>query len=597
MLLLQSHGQATQSRVDSDGDSQALYRGVSILLSKHSMPPSVAFLLGLAVLAQPQPQGPPPLTIKPAVAQMVIVDAFVIDRKGRPVTDLKVEDFALLEDDRKVTISAFLPPPPTLPVAKSATPGRAPAPIPDREPVTLVLYVDRRLLGPTGRRRATDQAFGIAEAHMAQGARAVVIADDNGLRPLTPITTDPTIIRTALTRIQGWATTSPSVSDARSTIENVKTIIEGNMAAGCDCVCSLPQSLQVVRGYAAIRDIEAKEASARLTFLMSALIGVSGRKSLLYVSEGLEDRPGLQLYEQLRNICPQAVLRDASSISAAMQELETAPILREMTARANAARVTIYPIDARGLVGLSSADILQINDRAYVPTAFNDRLREANLQAPLQRLGDDTGGFALLNGLDPKAAMKRFNADEAGHYILGFVPGEPDGKVHRLWLRLAGVAQDKRKVEIRHRESYLRAELPARRGQRALSALLFGLEENALDAQVEIERASTSKVLLQISVPVGALRTAESADPSQARLFVVIALRPSVGENAAIAVREKEVTVNLNAEEPGRGGGRRSFVVEVPVTEGGYEFAVGVEDVASGSTSYLRRMLEPAKSR
>jgi VWFA-related protein len=558
---------------------------------------SVASVLSLAVFAQPRSQDAP-ITIKPAVAHMVMVDAFVIDRKGRPVTDLKVEDFALLEDDRKVTISAFVaPPPPSPAVALQATGGRAADPSLDREPLTLVLYVDRRLLGPTGRRRALDQAFGIAESHLAQGSRAVVIADDNGLRPLTPITTDPTIIRAALTRIQGWATTSPSVSDARSTIENIKIIIEGNMASGCDCVCSLPQSLQVVRGYAAVRDIEAREASDRLTFLMSALLGVSGRKSLIYVSEGLEDRPGLQLYEQLRSICPQAVHRDASSISAAMQELETAPILREMTARANAARVTIYPIDARGLVGLSSADISQTNDRAYVPTAFNDRLREANLNAPLQRLGDDTGGFALLNGLDPKAAMKRFNADEQGHYILGFVPGEPDGKVHRLWLRLAGIAQDKRNVEIRHRVSYLRAELPARRGQRALSALLIGLEENALDAQVEVQRDSASTARLHISLPLRALKAVEAAGPPQARLFVVISFRPSTGENAAVTVREKEVTVNLNEEQPVRDGGRRSFVVEVPVTENRYEFAVGVEDATTGSTSYLRRMLEPAKGR
>jgi VWFA-related protein len=560
------------------------------------MPTAVAFLLSLATFAQSQPQGAP-ITIRPAVAQMVVVDAFVIDRKGRPVTGLTIEDFALLEDERKVTISAFVAPAsPPSPSSEWAA-GRAATTIPDRESLTLVLYVDRRLLGPTGRRRALDQAFGIAESHLAQGSRAVVIADDNGLRPLSPITTDPAIIRTALTQIQGWATTSPSLSDARSTLENIKIIIDGNIASGCDCVCSLPQSLQAVRAYAAVRDIEAREVSERLTFLVSALLGISGRKSLIYVSEGLEDRPGLQLFDQLRTICPQAVLRDASSIFAAMQELEIAPILREMTARANAARVTIYPIDARGLVGLSSADVSQIYDRAYVPTAFNDKLREANLQAPLQRLGDETGGFALLNGLDPKAAMKRFNADEAGHYILGFVPGEPDGKVHRLRLRLAGIAQDKRNVEIRHRESYLRAELPARRGQRALSALLFGLEEHALDAQVTIERSSATTVRLQVSVPVRALKSVEGADPPQARLFVVVSFRPATGENTAITVREKEVTVNLNGEKAGRDGGRRSFVVEVPVTEGGYEFAVGVEDVTSGSTSYLRRMLEPAKGR
>ena len=563
------------------------------------MPLSLALVLSLAGLASTQQAGSP-LTLKPAVAQMVMVDAFVIDRKGKPIPGLTMEDFELLEDERRVTITAFRQPP-----GPDGTPAASPLvemserrleSAADLEPLTLVLYVDRRLLGPAGRRWALDQAFAIAEGHMARGARAVVIADENGLRPLTRLTTDPSAIRAALTRIQGWATSSPSVSDARSTLENVKSVIEGNAVANCDCVCSLPQTIQVVRGYAAVRDIEAREASDRLAFLVNSLIGVSGRKALIYVSEGLEDRPGIHLYDQLGQICPEARRREASAIFAAMQELGTAKTIQEVTARANAARVTLYPIDARGLTGLSSADISQA-DRAYVPSAGNDMIRDANLKAPLQRLAEDTGGFALLNGLDPKAAMKRFDAEAQGHYVVGFVPGDADGRIHQLRLRLSEKTRGGRNALVRHRESYLRAELPARRGQRALSALLFGLEENALDARIGVERMGGNTAQVRISVPLSILKPLAESPSGQTRIQVVIALRSLRGENRAVTVREKEVTLSLGEEGNSGDPARREITVDVPVSPDPYEFAIGVEDIASGRATYARLSLDPGSER
>jgi VWFA-related protein len=559
------------------------------------MSSSLVFLLGVTVSALGQ-QPAAPLTLRPATAQMVLVDAYVTDRKGRPVTDLQRDDFELLEDDERVTIGAFIQPRRPA-VDGGATPpmasARAETPVPDQEPMTLILYVDRRLLSPGGRKRALDQAFTLVESHLAQGARAVVIADDNGLRPLTPLTKDPAIVRAALTRIQGWATSSPSVSDARSTVENIKAVIMSSATSQCDCACLLPQILQVVRGYATFRTMEAQETSNRLAFLVNALLGLSGRKAFVYVSEGLEERPGIQLYDQIFQVCPQALTRDAPSIYAAMQEFETSRTFQEVTARANAARVTFYPIDARGLTGLSSADISQ-SDPTLVPNARNDMIKDANLKAPLQLLGEETGGFAMLNGLDPRAAMKRFDADEQGHYVLGFVPGEADGKIHKLWLRLTEKARARRHADVRHRLSYLRAELPARRGQRSLSTLLFGLEENALDARVEVERASVSLARVHIFLSLGALKAGADGTANEARVQVVVSFRSTQGEARAITVREKDVTFNLTEDERLGNADRREIVIEVPVDEGAYEFAVGVEDLASGGTSYLRRSLEAA---
>ena len=552
------------------------------------MPSFPIAILGLILAQTTQPAAP--LAIRPAHGELVIVDAYVTDRKGRPIADLRQEDFVLFEDDQVKEISAFSAPSTTNANEPEREVARARAGNePPRDLPTLVIYADRRLLSPSGRKRGLDQAAGLAESHIARGARVVVLADEGGLQALTPLTMDVGAVRAALTRIQGWITVSPSASDARTALDTVKTVIEGNEVAGCDCVCSLQQTVQVMRGYAMNRDIEAREAADRLTLVVNSLVGLPGRKALVYVSEGLEERPGIQLFDQLGKICPEALRRDASTIFAAMQEMETWTILREVTVRANAARVTLYPIDARGLRTFSAADP-SYGDRAYTPSAGNDLIRDVNLKAPLQRLGEDTGGFALVNGLDPETAMKRFDADARGHYVLAFVPGEADGRAHTLRVRLTDKVQAKRNADLRHRQAYLRAELPARRGQRALSALLFGLEENTLGVAVDLRRLDAATVGLKVSLPVSALRPAPGAEAGEARVHIVIALRPTQGERPTALVREKEAIFNL--AEGAEGGERREIVVDVPVGPGGYELAIGLEDAGSGSASYLRRSLE-----
>lgn len=550
-------------------------------------------LVGLALLTQPQQQ-PAVLTIPTALAEIVIVDAYVADTKGRPVTDLRKEDFELFEDEQLVPISAYRPPskgmegsPRVADVRPDATSGGD-----LREPFTLAVYVDRWLLSPTGRKLAVDQAASLAASHIAQGAQAVVIADDGGLRALTPVTRDIEVVRAALLRIQGWATSSPGVSEGRQIQDSMKTRIElADLERTCSdkppCLCVLPELVNMVRGYASARAADVRGAGDRLSFLVGALGSLAGRKALVYVSDGLEQRPGIHLYDQIGAICPSAMEKDFSTILGAMQELETSQPLRETAARANAARVSLYPIDARGLGGYSAGDF-QVADREYVPTPKNDGIRDANLVNPLRLLAEETGGFALIRGLDSTAAMKRFGADEQGHYVLGFIPGEPDGRTHVLRLRLTPKAASRVKAEIKHRRSYRRAVAPDRRGQRALATLVFGLEENALGIDAGASRTGGDGAEIRVALRLSALTPMTE---NEALVRLVVSFRVSDAPKAVPVVREMDTTFALGPEELAREGGVREIVVNVSIGAAAHDVVIGVEDVASGATSYLRRSL------
>lgn len=555
-----------------------------------------SILVALLSVAPPAPNQQPgtPLTIPPSVAQIVIVDAYVIDAKGQPVTGLKQEDFELLEDNQRVPIAAFRPPRAVSPSGVGPRPGETEtSQAPAAEKLTVAIYVDRWLLSAPGRKRALDQAAALAASHIAQGAQAIVIADERGLRALTPLTRDPAVVRAELTRLQSWATTSPGVGEGRQVLDNVKSRIE---VAGPECpdlppcLCVLPELIGMVRTYSGARARDVQGASERLSFLVGALGSLDGRKALIYVSDGLEQRPGIHLYDQLGAICPPALEKEFTTITAAMQEWETSPPLREAAARANAARVSLYPIDARGLTGFSAGDISQA-DREYVATPRNDSIRDANLVNPLQLLAEETGGFPLLRGLDAPTAMKRFEADARGHYVLGFAPGEPDGRTHALELRLTTEAAKTVKAEVRHRRSYRRAVSLDRRGQRALSTMVFGLEEDGLGIEAEVQRMTATTAQVRVVLLLSSLKAA--TDKEEARVKMVVSFRNSDDEKAAPVVREKDVIFPLGARELEREGGLREMMVEVPIGPAGYDFVIGVEDVTSGVTSYLKRVIPP----
>jgi len=445
----------------------------------------------------------------------------------------------------------------------------------------MVIYIDRRLLSASGQNRAIGQAVSLARDHLKGGGRVVVVGEDGPLRPMTAVTSDMNEVQEALGRIKGWAGNAPGASQERTVLEVFESIIEAQ-----GCLPGLPQLIEAVRDYARWRRIEAQEARDRLNALVDGLVGLPGRKAVVYVSEGLEQRPGIHLFEQITTICPEVLASEFSQIFAAMQEIDTSPVLKDASARANAARVTFYPLDGRGLMSSTSMDLSR-GDKRYIPSAKNDFIRDANMVNPYQQLAEETGGFPLVRGLTPEAAAKRFDAEALGHYVLAFAPArEPDGKAHDVTVRF----RKERKLEIRHRQSYLHAEPQVVRAQRVLSALFFGLEEDALHATLDIRRGPTGAIL-RIGLPFSALRFQDAEAGRQARVRVVIAHRSLEGESKRPAVvREREFTI----PESAGGTAAHELLVEIPVDGTSREFAVGIEDLTSGAMTYLRRTLSSA---
>jgi VWFA-related protein len=137
----------------------------------------------------------------------------------------------------------------------------------------------------------------------------------------------------------------------------------------------------------------------RIFDVINAVHELPGRKTIVLVSEGFA-MFGPGDYHSL--------IRDA---------------MQRLVDRANRAGVVVYAVDPRGLVftGLSAADNPNSMRAALDAMALrNAALRET--QDGLRFVAGETGGFAVVNNNDLRAALGRVMADQSGYYLIGYQP-------------------------------------------------------------------------------------------------------------------------------------------------------------------------------
>src|SRR5215831_1067169 len=117
--------------------------------------PAISVFVGVLATHSSAQQGPPPPGVIRINVNLVQVDAVVMDSKGKAVTDLKAEDFEVLQDGKPQAITNFsfidvrataeraFPPRPVQPRGSSGTPlPAAPAFRPQQVRRTVAIVVD-----------------------------------------------------------------------------------------------------------------------------------------------------------------------------------------------------------------------------------------------------------------------------------------------------------------------------------------------------------------------------------------------------------------------------------------------------------------------
>jgi VWFA-related protein len=561
---------------------------------------TVAVLLGVAAAVAAPPE-PAPSVRFPVAGDVVHLTVTVTDRRGRAVEDLQAADFVVYEDGNPVPITAFRPPArrTAQPSGDPAAPPSAPGDNVQRETdaATFVVYLDNWNLTPPDRARALPALRAFLMDQLGRGnARAAVLSASDRIRPLSALTSSPGEVAAALDTAAGEPThRHTTLSDARQAIETVRALLETGIAD-----CSDLAALQApIRAHAQARLGDLQRSAAALEVLVQALGTVPGRKALLHLSDGLEQRPAIDLFHQLGDICPGAMQREFSAVIAPMHDYDLSRRFQALAAHANAARVTLHMLDASGVTGLPGTDLAE-RDRGFAPSSSTNRIREQNLRAGSAMLARETGGTAVFNANDLQKPLHEIAGQIGASYAVGFTPHhEPEARAHRLRVEVR-----RKGIAARHAASYHHAPRADRHGARVLVALLMGLEEDTLGASLSIEEVppsaggpDTSRAIgVRIGIPLDRLAAAGRSAKEERRVRVAMAIWRAGERGRPRRVEVREEVMNIPLAVPTAAPSpppRHEIVVRVPVTGEETELGVGVHAEDSALATYRRLQLRP----
>jgi VWFA-related protein len=361
-------------------------------------------------------QNPPDTVIRINV-NLVQLDAVVHDDKGQPVTNLRKEDFEILQDNKSQVITNFsfitqAAEPGAIPAIRTA-PGSAasgkgmPAPPPTRlKPNqvrrTVALVVDDLGLSFESIAHVRQTLKKFVDTKMQPGDLVAIIRTGAGMGALQQFTSDKRLLYAAIDKVKYNALGRVGVSSFAPMGSDNGT---GNVAFD--------------------------EARAQVFS-----VGTLG--AVRYVVEGLRDLPGrkslLLFSENMRLLYSEG------------NDQRTMDAVRSLTDAANRSSVVIYSIDPRGLqyYGLTAAD----NTRGMTPRQMAEipmrRSQEVfNSQDGLVLLAHDTGGLFLHDNNDLDGDMQKALTDSQGYYLIGYHPaastfdektGQP--KFHKVTIRM-----------------------------------------------------------------------------------------------------------------------------------------------------------------
>jgi VWFA-related protein len=347
---------------------------------------------------------------------LVQVDVVVTDKKGNHVGDLQPRDFEILEGGRVREITHFTH------VVTGAQRGEAirkpeavvPQPVaeapavPNRAPRTIAIVLDDLNLSSQSMRRAKDRLRDFLGEKVQVGDRLALLRTGAGLTALQGFTADHRKLRSTVDRLR-WNPLSGRV-------QSTEPVDEG---ASTQLLTQHPE-IRVKTGEEADssrRELLARASLASIKAIAEALRRVPGRKALALVSDGL------------RLSAEQGIGRLSEAASGLTGVIEAA----------NEGSVVVYGLDARGVESTSFTAMDDFtrsqNDPGGRPQptfgregkkALDERQSRIHIeQETIRALSADTGGF-FIRGSDLAGSLDRVYGDQAGYYLLGFVPDETE---------------------------------------------------------------------------------------------------------------------------------------------------------------------------
>jgi VWFA-related protein len=520
----------------------------------------------------PQTPAPAPQFTFRATARLVDVNVTAFDKKGNPVTDLKPEDFVVLDNGVKQKIRFFsqaseAPAPPAAASPSQSAAANVPpvySNLPDAgsmderasvarsEASVTILLID-----------AANVAFGdlsYARSEMLRFLKSLPSGEPVGIYVMGKYTfkvlEEPETNHAALAAaLAKWMPNAQDLAQAqqeedrnRQNMDYVLHVtdllsVNGNTPTGESDMFSPPDPQLRSLG-----DNPSRDALAGLQGVARRLAAIPGHKSLIWVASD-------NVLADFSEKEPDSEKGDKNLDPLALRARETL----------NEANVSLYPLDASQLeaggvgANLEAANV-QLNPATNVLTdtaALPPEEREEALEAlaksqrdgnpgrlmasmqqdthPIQGLFRDlataTGGRALRRAGDIAAELNSIVADGRATYLVSFTPDTPpDDAYHRLTVEIPG----RNGIALRYRTGYFYAKEPATMKERFRQAVWQPTDINEI-AITATPQSDAQGRLLRLNVAGAGLALEKEGDRWADKLDIFLVERDDADWHAKVS--------------------------------------------------------------
>ena len=377
-----------------------------------------------------------PMVLLHSETNRVLVDISVTN-KGQPVRGIEKGRFHIFEDGKEQPVLSFEEQKLgiTAPVAPhAALPPNVYNNAPQYPPATAVnvLLLDGLNTPVQDQMQVRKQMIAYL-GKIAPGTPLALFTLSSRLRLVQGFTQDPAAIVKAVNNPQEAARPSPVMDTTMEEVSPSKEMI----AAG-----ALARVAEMMRQFEA--ENSSFKTDMRMTITLQALRelarylgGIPGRKNLIWFSGSF----------------PVSIIPDPNALmlpdpSSVMRVYE--PQIRAATAMLASARVAMYPIDARGLLGLS---ILSAEKHRFSNEVGSNGQPEdlgaatgqfvsdiASNHETMRQVARETGGRAYINTNDFGESIAQALADGAHYYTVSYAPPSKlkDGTYHHIKVEIDG---------------------------------------------------------------------------------------------------------------------------------------------------------------
>ncbi|MBI4850649.1 MAG: VWA domain-containing protein [Acidobacteria bacterium] len=405
---------------------------------------SLFLLLSLFTLAFAQNDSPqPPQTPQDEDktiridTELIQLDVIVTDKNGHVVNSLKQEDFEIIEDGKKQSISFFSYVKPQIlddkPQNKTKLEQKTNIDVASIEQSgrIFIVLVDDLHISPSSMLNVKKQLLTLIDSQIQDGDRVAVVTTGGGLGFLQQLTDERKVYRKAIEKLIGRQQSASLPGDpAMLTDYQAQKINDGEQEAldlGVENYIrniGIPIPIETARNTVRtsarqIVEIIGFQTTATLQTIRNSILAVKsipGRKTMILVSDGflLETREADHLAQ-----------------------------MRRIVDSATKSGVVVYSLGSAGLtVGNSNSPFSVENtaiDSRGIGISLSGREQFSSLVA-MQAIAQDTGGFSVINNNNLLSGLQNIVTESSSYYLLAYYPEDStkDGKFREIKVNIKG---------------------------------------------------------------------------------------------------------------------------------------------------------------